>query len=247
MSTAKHLDANRLVAAWADALGAKALPIPLQVAAANLEAVEWSLSPEAPFDVEALTATNAESKVIEHAERLATAEQFTVAKGQALTAAGYKVLVVAGEVIPDVFTQLQPRLAAAGAALSDALDVLPENPPPEVLIGSVAYVQAWADANAAIAELDALDRFVASLSAVFGHQGEVTLRLLTPTTREAFQTLLRAKDAKGALKSLWVAGVTTPDVSWTLNDPAQSQEIVNVLNALPPTERKPAQFLRVGR
>jgi hypothetical protein len=246
MSTT-HLDASRLVDAWSAVLE-KSVPKPLRTAAANLEAVQWSQSPEVPFDAEKLTPATAEQMVIEHSQRLATAEQFNVARGQALAAAGRRVLMVAGEVIPDVFTQLQPRLKAASDALAAALDLLPDtNPSPEVLIGDVASVQAWHTAQAAVAELDALDRFVSSLSPVYGHQGEVTLRLLTPTTREAYQILLRAKDAKGALKPLWVAGATTPDVSWTLNDPAQSREIVAVLNALPPTERKQIKFARLSR
>lgn len=247
MSIAKHIDAARLVEAWSDLLG-KSMPKTLLTAAANLEAIQWAQSPEVPFDTEALTATNAEARVIEHAERLATAQQFNVARGQALNAAGHKVLVVAGDVLPEVFTGLQPRLTAASESLKAALELLPDNnPSPELLIGDVASVEAWHAATAAVADLDALDRFVSSLSAVYGHQGEVTLRLLTPTTREAYQTLLRAKDAKGALKPLWVAGVTTHDVSWTLNDPAQSREIVTVLNALPPTERKQPQFAKLSR
>jgi hypothetical protein len=241
-----NLNAARLLTAWSDLLGNK-LPKKLLEAAAALEAAEYSQGPGVQFDATGVTPANAEAKVLELAESLATSEQFASARGKALDALGQHVLVTAGEVLPEVFKTIHPRLIAASESLAHALDLLPSNPTPEVLVSAgVPAVEAWTAAKQAEAELDALDRFVSSLSAVYGHPGEVTLRLLTPTTRGAFQTLLRAKEAKGAIRPLWVAGVQTPDVSWILNTPDQSKEIRRALDQAPPTEYKKPVFMKLG-
>jgi hypothetical protein len=241
-----HLAAKRLLTAWND-LGVK-LPKKLADAVDGLEAVGFAEAPLVPFDAGLVTPANAEAKVTEHAERLATVEKFNAAKSQALSAAGNRVLAVSGEVLPDVLTQLQPRLIAAAEELASALELLPDNPTADALVSAgPAAVAAFQSAQAAIAELDALDRFVASLSAIYGHHGEVTLRLLTVTTREALQVLLRAKDQQGALRQLWVTAVKTPDVSFVINSPDQSKEIRRVLDSLPPTEHKKPQFMRFAK
>lgn len=240
-----HLTATRLVTAWTD-LGVT-LPQKLADTVAGLEGVGYAEAPLVPFDAGSVTPANAEKLVTEYAQRLATVEQFKTAKSQALNAAGNRVLVVAGEVLPDVLGQLQPRLIAASDALASALELLPENPTADALVSAgPAAVEAFQSAKAAVAELDALDRFVASLSGIYGHQGEVTLRLLTVTTREALQVLLRAKDKQGSLRPLWVEAVNNPDVSFVINTPDQSREIRRVLDSLPPTERKKPVFLKLG-
>lgn len=240
-----HLTAARLLTAWSDIL--PKLPKKLADAQAALEAVGYSEAPVVPFDASSVTAANAEAKVTEYAERLATIEQFRVAKAQALTAAGNLVLTVAGEVLPDVLEQLQPRLTAASEALASALELLPDNPTADVLVSAgPSAVEAFQSAQAAVAELDALDRFAASLNALYGHHGEVTLRLLSTTTREALQVLLRAKDRQGVLKPLWVEAVKSPDVSFVINTPDQSMEMRRVLDSLPPTEQKKPVFLKLG-
>ena len=241
------ITANRVVTAWRDLLG-NDLPKQLVGAVAALEAVSYAEAPLMPFDASAVTPGKAEALVTEHAERLATINHWKDAKSQALNAAGNRVLVTAGEVLPDVLAQIQPRLIAASEALAAALELLPDhNPTPEVLVSAgPSALEAFQSAQAAIAELDALDRFAASMGAIFGHQGEVALRLLTVTTREDFQTILRAKDKQGSLRPLWVTAVTTPGVVFTINTPAQSKEIRRVLDSLPPTEHKKPVFLKLG-
>jgi hypothetical protein len=242
----KHLVANRLLTAWND-LGLKPGDA-LAAAADTLAAIGYAEAPLVPFDPSAATTGNAEELVTEHALRLATIDSFKEAKAQALAAAGNRVLLTAGEVLPDVLVQLQPRLIAASEALAAALELLPDhNPTPEVLVNAgPSALEAFQSAQAAIAELDALDRFAASMGAIFGHQGEVALRLLTVTTREDFQTILRAKDKQGSLRPLWVTAVTTPGVVFAINTPAQSKEIRRVLDSLPPTEHKKPVFLKLG-
>lgn len=238
-----HFDANRLVDAWTDVLGPD-LPKTVTESAAVLAAVGYAEAPLVPFDAASVTTANAEKLVTEYATQLATTSEFATAKSQALNAAGTRVLVAAREALPDVLVLLQPRLTVASEALAAALDVLPENPTPEVLISSPAQVEAWNAAHTAIAELDTLDRFISGLTPIYGHRGEPALRLLSTTTRSGLQRLLRTQGQSGALKPLWVLGATGgDDISWSLNTPDVSSEMKRVLDSLPPTEYKKPVFM----
>jgi hypothetical protein len=241
----KHLVAQRLLTSWSDLLGDH-LPISLKDAADALEASQWAQPPHAGFEPAKATPQNIEDKIIELAGVVAAEEAFTEARNRATNALGHWVLNTAVEVLPQALEVIEPRFEAAAAAFSEALSLLPDNPTSDALVNSgPAAVEAFQRAKSAELDLDAVDRWVASLSGLFGGRPEPVLRCLTPTTREGLQALLQAHDRKsGALKPLWVAGATTPDVSWTINPPDKAREIRSVLDSLPATEYKRPAFLR---
>jgi hypothetical protein len=241
----KHLVAQRLVTAWSDLLGDH-LPKSLTNAADALEAAQLAQPPAAVFDPTTITPQNIEDQIGELAGAVAAEEAFTEARNRATNALGQYVLNTAAEVLPEVLKIVEPRLKAAGDTFAQVLEMLPDNPTSDALVAAgPSAVQAFQAAKSAELELDAIDRWVSSVSGLFGgYRPEPVLRCLAPTTREGLQALLRAHDKKGALKPLWVAGATTPDVSWTINPPDKAREIRSVLDSLPATEYKQPTFLR---
>jgi hypothetical protein len=244
----RHLAAQRLLNAWTDLLGAN-LPKPLAAASDALDAVEFSQAPHAGFDPASVTATNAEQKISELATVIAAERAFGEAVNRARNSIGQHVLNTAAEVLPDVLAVIEPRFRSAVQTFTESLDMLPDNPTSDALVAAGATaVQAFQTAKDAELTLDAIDRWALSLNELFGVQADPVLRLLAPSSREAFQTLLRAHDKKaGVLRSLWVTAATTPDVSWAINTPAQAKEIRRVLDGLKPTEYKKPQFVSFGR
>jgi hypothetical protein len=239
----RHLVAQHLLSAWTDLLGAN-LPKPLAAASQALDAVEWAQAPHARLDPASVSAENIDVKLAELSAVIAAENAWGETRKRARNTLGQYVMDTAFEVLPDLLLVVGKKLKESGAVFAEALELLPENPTSDALVaGGPVTVEAFGKARDAALELDAIDRWVASLNPLYGVNADPVLRCLTPTTREGLQTLLQAHNKKGVLSPLWIAAVNTPDVSWSVNTPAQAKDIRAALDAMPASEYKKPQFV----
>jgi hypothetical protein len=209
------------VSSWTS-LGIK-LPKDLAQAVATYEAVRWTETEyPATFDVEAVTAENAEAQIRALAEQLTLSrgtEQggsglsvLGIAKQQILSGVSRQVLALARAALPEAIRQLSKPFDAAAKSYVEAVNQLPAEITAESLLNAGAeVVAAYGKAQEHAGYLGTIDAWVSSTGHLTGGVGrdmEVTLRILRPEHQGQVIELdeahrINANQALSSLNPVW--------------------------------------------
>ncbi|WP_084026959.1 hypothetical protein [Mycobacterium avium] len=189
------------------------------------EAVKYTETGHVPtFDLEKLTAANAEKVIRGLAEQhaLATVHRdgsgnfsaLDLAKRQVLTAVARKVNQLASTFIPEAIDQLTPEFDRQAKVYADAVLALPDEISSDTLVhGGAVVVTAYGQAQQAAAYLNAVSSWVASTADLGGGGDRATvLRILRPESASQLSKLTEAQgrnvnSALSALSPLLVTAV----------------------------------------
>jgi hypothetical protein len=173
-------------------LGVK-LPKELAGAVELFETLTYTeVSYPAAFDIDGVTANNAEQKIREFADQLVMAETngglspLEKAKKVAVDAAARRVNSQARLAIPDLIEQLTPGFDELAQAYVEAVSKLPEDLTADALVSAGAEaVTAYGDAQREARYLGGISSWVfetSYLSGVISRDVETVLRILRPAT-----------------------------------------------------------------
>jgi hypothetical protein len=205
------------------------------------------------FDLEGVTADNAEAKVRAFAEQSAPTlptvpngginhtSPLAAAKRQALTAAARAVVAGAATAVPEIIKQLTPEFAAAAAEFTEAVLVLPGDLADAALVAAGPAVLAdyhrALTAQQVIARHDSWLGPLAQLPGLGGSGPDPTLRVLRPADHSELLTLDNLRGGLrggsfGQLNPLY-ATAARAGIKFGLNTPREAAQIRSSLADVP--------------
>jgi hypothetical protein len=237
------------ISGWTD-LGIS-IPAKLKDAAELYDAATYVEGPYPGVNLASVTTKNLEKTVTDLADTLAVEAQFGEAQRRVRDMLGRQLMDVAGEVVDEILTALQPSFERAASRFTEAVHNLPDDLSATSIIRSgPECIQAYNDALEAQTELSRVDAFLASLVYLprFGSsRQDNALRVLRPSTRSELQNLVNVAgshkpDKYGDLSPLFVVAVRE-GIPFQINDPQEWNQLRADIEAQPIKRNSNVRFV----